>query len=106
MTCLLYGIVFSQSGGRGSGHPPPGLPPGVGGAPVRLIVEGGPGAAVSWVRPPDPHSAGGGPPPAWVPGSGTARRVAGRGEPRADGADGGRRPGPSENVYAMLLDAM
>ena len=49
MTFLLYGIVFSQSGGRGSGHPPPGLPPGVGGAPVRLIVEGGLSAAVSWI---------------------------------------------------------
>src|SRR3972149_2057796 len=34
MTCLLYGIVFSQSGAPGSGHPPPGLPPGVGGAPA------------------------------------------------------------------------
>ena len=55
MTFLLYGIVFSQSGG----HPPPGLPPGVGGAPVRLIEEGGLGAAVSWIDPPDltPNSA-------------------------------------------------
>jgi len=53
MTCLVYGIVFSQSGDRGSGHPPPGLPPGVGGAPVKLIEEGGLGAAVSWIEPPD-----------------------------------------------------
>jgi len=53
MTFLLYGIVFAQSGAHGSGHPPPGLPPGVGGAPVRLTVEGGLGAAVSWIEPPD-----------------------------------------------------
>jgi hypothetical protein len=53
MTCLVYGIVFSQSGRRGTGHPPPGLPRGVGGAPVRLIEEGGLGAAVSWIEPPD-----------------------------------------------------
>jgi len=53
MTCLLYGIVFSQSGDCGCGHSPPGLPPGVGGAPVRLIEEGGLGAAVSWIEPPD-----------------------------------------------------
>jgi hypothetical protein len=53
MTCLVYGIVFAQSRDRGSGHPPPGLPPGVGGAPVSLIEEGGLGAAVSWIEPPD-----------------------------------------------------
>ena len=53
MTCLVYGIVFSEAGDRGSGHPPPGLPPGVGGAPVRLIEAGGLGAAVSWIDPPD-----------------------------------------------------
>ncbi len=53
MTCLVYGIVFSQLGDRGSGHPPPGLPPGVGGAPVRLIEEGDLGAAVSRIEPAD-----------------------------------------------------
>jgi hypothetical protein len=53
MAFLLYGIVFSQSGGPGSGRPPSGLPPGVGGAPVRLIAEGGLSAAVSWIEPSD-----------------------------------------------------
>ena len=53
MTCLVYGIVFSESRDRGSGHPPRGLPPGVGGAPVRLIEERGLSAAVSWIEPPD-----------------------------------------------------
>ena len=53
MTCLLYGIVFSRPGGHVSDPPPPGLPPGVGGAPVRLIEERGLGAAVSWIEPPD-----------------------------------------------------
>jgi len=50
MAFLLYGIVFSQSGAPGSSPPPSGLPPGVGGAPVRLIVEGGLSAAVSWIE--------------------------------------------------------
>jgi len=53
MSCLLYGIVFSRSGDRASGHSPLGLPAGVGGGPVRLIEEGDVGAAVSWVEPPD-----------------------------------------------------
>jgi hypothetical protein len=53
MTCLLYGIVFSRSGDHASGHSPLGLPAGIGGAPVRLLEEGGLGAAVSWVEPPD-----------------------------------------------------
>jgi len=53
MSCLLYGIVFSRSGDHASGHSPLGLPAGVGGAPVRLLEEGGLGAAVSWVEPPD-----------------------------------------------------
>ena len=53
MSCLLYGIVFSQSGDHASGHSPPALPAGVGGVPVRLIEEAGLGAAVSWVEPPD-----------------------------------------------------
>ncbi len=46
MTCLLYGIVFAGSGPH-PGAPPPRLPPGVGGAPVRLIEAHGLGAAVS-----------------------------------------------------------
>jgi hypothetical protein len=53
MTCLLYGIVFAESGGHARGHLPSALPPGVGGAPLRLIEEGGLGAAVSWIEPPD-----------------------------------------------------
>jgi hypothetical protein len=53
MSCLLYGIVFSRSRDHASGHSPPPLPAGVGGAPVRLIEEAGLGAAVSWVEPPD-----------------------------------------------------
>ena len=53
MSCLLYGIVFSRSGDHASGHSPPALPAGVGGAPVTLIEEAGLGAAVSWVEPPD-----------------------------------------------------
>src|SRR3972149_1891686 len=53
MTCLVYGIVFSRPGGPVSAPPPPGLPPGVGGAPVRLIEERGLGAAVSRIEPPD-----------------------------------------------------
>lgn len=51
--CLLYGIVFAKSGEHARGHSPPKLPPGVGGAPVRLIEEGGLGAAISWIEPPD-----------------------------------------------------
>lgn len=51
--CLLYGIVFAESGEHTRGHSPPGLPAGVGGAPVRLIEEGGLGAAISWIEPPD-----------------------------------------------------
>ena len=53
MTCLVYGIVFSESADHVRGRSPPVLPAGVGGAPVRLIEEGGVGAAVSWIEPPD-----------------------------------------------------
>lgn len=49
MTCLLYGIVFSQSGDYACGHSLPLLPAGVGGAAVKFIKEGGLGAAVSWI---------------------------------------------------------
>lgn len=51
--CLLYGIVFAESGEHARGHSPPGLPPGVCGAPVRLIDEGVLGAAISWIEPSD-----------------------------------------------------
>jgi hypothetical protein len=51
--CLLYGIVFAEPGEHAGGHAPQGLPPGVGGAPVGLIEEGGLGAAVSWIEPAD-----------------------------------------------------
>lgn len=53
MSCLVYGIVFSRSGDDAWGHSPLALPAGVGGAPVTLLEEGGLGAAVSWVEPPD-----------------------------------------------------
>lgn len=51
--CLLYGIVFSPAEDHAGDHAPPALPPGVDGAPVRLIEEGGLGAAISWIEPPD-----------------------------------------------------
>lgn len=51
--CLLYGIVFAEPGEHARGHSSPELPPGVGGASVRLIEEGGLGAALSWIEPPD-----------------------------------------------------
>lgn len=54
MTCLLYGIVFSGPRGLGGNEPWPGLPPGVGGARVRLVEAGGLGAAVSTIEPADP----------------------------------------------------
>lgn len=47
MSLLLYGIVFA--GSRHGSQPPPRLPSGVGGAPVRLIQATGLGAAVSTV---------------------------------------------------------
>ena len=47
MSWLLYGIVFA--GPRRGSDPPPMLPSGVGGAPVRLIAANGLGAAVSSV---------------------------------------------------------
>ena len=53
MSWLVYGIVFSRSREHTSGHSPLGLPGGVDAAPVRLIEEGGLGAAVSWVESPD-----------------------------------------------------
>jgi len=48
MSWLLYGIVFAGPR-HGSEQPPPMLPSGVGGAPVRLIEASGLGAAVSRV---------------------------------------------------------
>ena len=53
MTCLLYGIVFSSSREPDGGPTPLVLPPGVGGAAVRLVEEGGLGAAVSMIDPAD-----------------------------------------------------
>ena len=53
MTCLLYGIVFSSSREHDGGPTPLVLPPGVGGAAVRLVEEGGLGAAVSMIDPAD-----------------------------------------------------
>ncbi len=50
MSCLLYGIVFTRSGDRRSGHSPQALPPGVCGAPVRLLEESALGAAISWIE--------------------------------------------------------
>jgi hypothetical protein len=53
MTCLLYGVVFSSSGEPDGGPTPLVLPPGVGAAAVRLVEEGGLGAAVSMIDPAD-----------------------------------------------------
>ena len=53
MTCLLYGIVFSDSRQRGRDPTPLVLPSGVGGAVVTLIEEGGLGAAISRIDPAD-----------------------------------------------------
>lgn len=49
MTCLLYGIVASHSRQHGRDSAPLSLPPGVGGAAVRLVEEGDLGAAVSMI---------------------------------------------------------
>lgn len=49
MTCLLYGVVHSDADGGGELWPS--LPPGVGGAGVRLVEAGGLGAAVSTIAP-------------------------------------------------------
>ena len=49
MSWLLYGIVFA--GPQHGVEPPPVLPSGVGGAPMRLIETSGLGAAVSGVGP-------------------------------------------------------
>lgn len=53
MTWLLYGIVSSGSRQCARDSAPAVLPPGVGGAVVRVIEEGGLGAAVSMIDPAD-----------------------------------------------------
>ena len=53
MRCLLYGIVFARAADPGFGHSPSALPPGVGGAAVKLLEERGLRAAISSIGPPD-----------------------------------------------------